>query len=421
MTVLQIILWCLIFLALMLLSFLFSGFENGVISINQLELESKAKKDKSAAKLLATVRQPDKVLGTTLIGNNIVNILIASLATYIANRYITSFDSRYTSLIVGALVLIFCEVAPKTLFRDYSDVLVPAVAPFIRGVYFLLKPLVACVSWMNTHLRKMLKITEGNSFNYLTKDDLTYLLSVTEADASEEPQIEMIEDALDFTEQVAKDIMVPRTDLVAIPATATVSEAIAIAREEGFTRYPVYGKDIDDIVGILIIYDFLKKECSPDTPVSKLTHKPFFAPENTNLSVLLKQMQKYHRSIVIVVDAYGGTSGIVTMEDILEEIVGEIADEYDEEEEIEEVEQLTPDTWLVPGDMEIDRLADEYDIQLPEGDYQTVAGLILDHLARIPHQGQIINVEGYRIQVLQVTDRKILKVKIHRIKPRGNV
>jgi CBS domain containing-hemolysin-like protein len=405
----------------MLFSFLFAGFENGVISINQLELESKAKKDKSAAKLLAMVRQPDKVLGTTLLGNNIVNILFASLATYVVDRYIVSFNARYTSLIVGAIVLIFCEVVPKTLFREYSDVLVPAVAPFMRGVYAILKPLVTCVSWMNTRLRNMLKITEGNSFNYLTKDDLTYLLSVTEADASEEPQIEMIEDALDFTEQVAKDIMVPRTELVAIPATATVSEAIEIAREEGFTRYPVYGKDIDDIVGILIIYDFLKKECSPDIPVSELTHKPFFTPENINLSVLLRQMQKYHRSIAIVVDAYGGTSGIVTMEDILEEIVGEIADEYDEEEEIEEVEQLTPDTWLVPGDMEIDRLADEYNIQLPEGDYQTVAGLILDRLAKIPHQGQIINIEGYRIQVLQVTDRKILKVKIHRIKPRGNV
>ena len=421
MSILQIILWCLIFLVLMLFSFLFAGFENGVISINQLELESKAKKDKSAAKLLAMVRQPDKVLGTTLLGNNIVNILFASLATYVVDRYIVSFNARYTSLIVGAIVLIFCEVVPKTLFREYPDVLVPAVAPFMRGVYAILKPLVTCVSWMNTRLRNMLKITEGNSFNYLTKDDLTYLLSVTEADASEEPQIEMIEDALDFTEQVAKDIMVPRTELVAIPATATVSEAIEIAREEGFTRYPVYGKDIDDIVGILIIYDFLKKECSPDTPVSKLTHKPFFTPENINLSVLLRQMQKYHRSIAIVVDAYGGTSGIVTMEDILEEIVGEIADEYDEEEEIEEVEQLTPDTWLVPGDMEIDRLADEYNIQLPEGDYQTVAGLILDRLAKIPHQGQIINIEGYRIQVLQVTDRKILKVKIHRIKPRGNV
>lgn len=421
MSVLQIILWCLIFLVLMLFSFLFAGFENGVISINQLELESKAKKDKSAAKLLAMVRQPDKVLGTTLLGNNIVNILFASLATYVVDRYIVSFNARYTSLIVGAIVLIFCEVVPKTLFREYPDVLVPAVAPFMRGVYAILKPLVTCVSWMNTRLRNILKITEGNSFNYLTKDDLTYLLSVTEADASEEPQIEMIEDALDFTEQVAKDIMVPRTELVAIPATATVSEAIEIAREEGFTRYPVYGKDIDDIVGILIIYDFLKKECSPDITVSELTHKPFFTPENINLSVLLRQMQKYHRSIAIVVDAYGGTSGIVTMEDILEEIVGEIADEYDEEEEIEEVEQLTPDTWLVPGDMEIDRLADEYNIQLPEGDYQTVAGLILDRLAKIPHQGQIINIEGYRIQVLQVTDRKILKVKIHRIKPRGNV
>ncbi len=120
MSILQIILWCLIFLVLMLFSFLFAGFENGVISINKLELESKAKKDKSAAKLLAMVRQPDKVLGTTLLGNNIVNILFASLATYVVDRYIVSFNARYTSLIVGAIVLIFCEVVPKTLFRDYS-------------------------------------------------------------------------------------------------------------------------------------------------------------------------------------------------------------------------------------------------------------------------------------------------------------
>lgn len=416
---LKITLWSIVFLALLGLSFLFSGFENGIISVNMLELESKAKKDKSSSRLLANLRHPDKLLGTTLLGNNVVNILLATLSTYVAKTYIKAFDARYTALFIGAIVLVFGEVVPKLIFRDHADAFVPKVFPFMQFVYFVFKPLILGVSWLNAKLRKWLKITEGNDFNYLTKDDLSYLISLTKDDPADEPQIDMIEDALDFTEQVARNVMVPRTELVAISETATVSEAIDIAREEGYTRYPVYGKDLDDIKGILIIYDVLKREYTAETPLSNLIHQPFFTPENTNLDVLLREMQKHRRSIAIVVDAYGGTSGIVTMEDIMEEIFGDIADEYDEEEEIPEVEQVSPNTWLVQADTEIDRLADEYEIHLPEGDYETVAGLILDKLARIPHQGQIINVNAYRVQILQATEKKIIKVKIHKTSTRG--
>ena len=414
MSLAAILLWTLILFGLLALSFLFSGFENGVISINQLALEAKARRSRSAARLLRALQQPDKMLGTTLLGNNIVNILMATLATFLVQRYARAFDARYTSLVVGAVVLVFGEVIPKTLFRDSADTLVPAVYPFMRSVSLLLKPLVLGVSWLNARLRKLLRVTEGNSFNYLTKDDLTYLLAITEAGDLSEPQMEMIEDALEFTEQEARNVMVPRTEIVAIPQTATIAEAIETARQEGFTRYPVYRQNLDDIVGILIIYDVLKREYTPETPVGQLMRKPFFTPENTDLDVLLKEMQKHHRSIAIVVDSWGGTAGIVTMEDILEEIVGDIADEYDETEEEKEVEQRSPNTWLVQADTEIDRLVDEYGIELPEGDYETVAGLILDKLARIPHQGQFINVGSYRIQVLQATERKIIKVKIHK-------
>ncbi len=416
MSLASLVIWILVFLLLLALSFLFSGFENGVISVNQLELENKAKRSRSAAHLLGSVRQPDKLLGTTLLGNNIVNILMAALATYLVHRNIdpARFDAKYTSLVVGAIVLIFGEVIPKTLFRDKADRLVPVFYPFMQAVALPLKPLVAGVSWLNALLRKLLRITEGNSFNYLTKDDLTYLLTLTEEDGISEPQMEMIEDALEFTEQEAHNVMVPRTELVAIPETATIAEAIEIARAEGFTRYPVYRQNLDNIVGILIIYDVLKREYTPETPVSRLMHKPFFTPENTDLDVLLKEMQKHHRSIAIVVDSYGGTAGIVTMEDILEEIFGDIADEYDEQEELKDVEQVSPNTWLVQADTEIDRLVDEHDIHLPEGNYETVAGLILDILARIPHQGQFITIGDYRIQVLQATERKIIKVKIHK-------
>jgi len=145
-----------------------------------------------------------------------------------------------------------------------------------------------------------------------------------------------------------------------------------------------------------------------------IVHEPLFAPENTDLDVLLKEMQTKHRSMAIIVDSFGGTSGIVTMEDILEEIVGDIEDEYDVDEE-KDVEQISPNTWIATADVEIARLADDPDILLPEGDYETIAGLILDKLERIPHQGQFIIIEPYRIQVLQATDKKIVKVKIHKL------
>jgi putative hemolysin len=249
---------------------------------------------------------------------------------------------------------------------------------------------------------------------FLTRDDLAFLLTQSSTDEADEPHLEMIEDALEFNEQKARNIMVQRTDVVAIEDTATIPEVLEVARAEGFTRYPVYTQTLDNIIGVLIIYDIIRKQGSENMTAGQLVHEPFFVPENTDIDILLKDMQKHHKSMAIVVDSFGGTAGIVTMEDILEEIVGEIADEFDTEEDIEtDVEQVGPNTWIVAADVEIDILNDEYEMELPEGDYETVAGLILDTLERIPHQGQILLVDNYSLQVLQSTPKKILKVKIH--------
>ncbi|PKN73756.1 MAG: HlyC/CorC family transporter [Candidatus Cloacimonetes bacterium HGW-Cloacimonetes-2] len=413
----ELLLTLLILLFFLSLSFLFSGFETGIISINQINLELEARKNKSRAQLLSFVRQPDKFLGTTLIGNNIVNVLLSTISTYLVHRFSGSlFDPRWTALIMGTIVLIFGEIVPKALFRDHSETFVPSVFPIIRFFYFILRPFVAVVSWLNRSLRKMLGIEDEDNFNYLTKDDLSLLLSEANDSGISEPQMEMIEDALDFNELDAKNVMVPRTDIIAIPDTATIEEALEVAREEGFTRYPVYHESIDNVIGILIIYDILKRETTSNTTAGDLVHEPYFAPENTDLDVLLREMQRLRKSMAIIVDSYGGTAGLVTIEDILEEIVGEIEDEYDVEEPSEELIQISPNTWLAEADLEIDVLADDYGIELPEGDYETIAGLILDRLEQIPHQGQIIDCEDYRLQVLQATDKKIIKVKIHRKK-----
>ncbi|HPZ02207.1 MAG TPA: hemolysin family protein [Candidatus Cloacimonas sp.] len=416
MAVAQIVLILIVLLFFLVLCFFFAGLETGMLSIDQIKLEQEAKKSKSKAVLLQFVRQPDKFLGTTLIGNNIANVIIASLSTYLANRlFAPVFDARYTSLVVGIVVLIFGEMIPKTIFRDNAETLIPLFFPLLQFFYYLLKPLVMIVTWLNNFLRKLLKLEEGYQYDYLTKDDLSFLLSQTAIDETNDHQIEMIEDALDFTELDARNVMVPRTDIVAIQDKTSLSEVANIARKEGFTRYPVYCNNIDDIIGILIIYDILKQDCSPDMTAGDIIHEPLFAPENTDLDVLLKEMQTKQRSMAIIVDSFGGTAGIVTMEDILEEIVGDIEDEYDTDEDENSVQQVGPKTWLVAADTEIDRLIDDYGIQLPEGDYETVAGLILDRLEKIPHQGQVVNVPPYTIQVLQATSKQIVKVKIHKI------
>jgi len=416
MALVQIVLTLLVLLFFLLLSFLFSGIETGLLSIDRLALERDAKRNKNREALLRFVRQPDKFLGTTLIGNNIVNVLLASISTLIVDRLGSlAFDARYTSLVIGSIVLLFGEIMPKAIFRDHADTIVPKLFPVLQFFYFLLRPFVAIVTWLNQALRKLLKLEDGDQYDYLTKDDLSFLLSQSEGDSISAPQMEMIEDALDFTELEARNVMVPRMDIIAIPETATIAEVIELAKVEGFTRYPVYRANMDDIVGVLIIYDILKKDCTQDMKAGDIIHEPLFAPENTDIDVLLKEMQSKRRSMAIIVDSYGGTAGIITMEDILEEIVGDIEDEYDVDEEDDDVQQVSPNTWLAAADVEIDRLADDYGIDLPEGDYETIAGLILDRLERIPHQGQVITIDTYRIQVLQATSKKIVKVKIHKL------
>lgn len=409
------------------LSFLFSGFETGVISINRLKLEHSARNSKKLHALFKFIEKPDKFFGTTLIGNNIVNVILASISTYLVQSIAKInpsgiFDPRWTSLAVGATVLIFGEIVPKVIFRDYADTIVPFLFPIINFFHFIFKPFVIAVTWINKLLQHILKIDDNYSVLYLTRDDLAFILTQTSTDEASEPHREMIEDALEFNEQKARNVMVQRTDVVAIPDDTTIPEVLEIAREEGFTRYPVYQQSLDNIVGVLIIYDIIRKAGSENLTAGQLVHEPFFVPENMDLDILLKDMQKNHKSMAIVVDSFGGTAGIVTMEDIMEEIVGEISDEFDTEEDTEiDVEQVGPNTWIVAADVEIDTLNDEYDMVLPEGDYETVAGLILDKLERIPHQGQILHFGNYRIQVLQATDKRIIKVKIHATeKPENN-
>ena len=394
-------------------SWLFSGFELGLISQDRLKLEQEAKKNNLKKRILDLYDNNDKAFGTLLIGNSISTVTAAAIATYIFVNYLfdgLSYAEILSNFIITFLILFFCEILPKNLFRDFPN-LVELFFPLINAFYIVLKPLVKVVTFINRILKKLFKIDENQSFSAFTKDDLSFILEETFNEGNiQQPQKEMLEDALEFNELIAKNVMKPRLEIVAIKDDMTIDQIIKVTKEEGYTRYPVYGEDLDDITGVLIIYDILKNDNSNQT-AKELQRDALFVPETIDVSVLLKEMQMNKKSIAIVKDAYGGTAGLVTIEDILEEIVGEIDDEYDIDE-VKDIEKIDDHTWIVNGFVEVDTLIDDYDLDLPEGDYETIAGMIIAQLERIPRKGQKIVINKYKIEILEVTNIKIKKVKI---------
>jgi CBS domain containing-hemolysin-like protein len=395
-------------------SFFFSGIETGLISIDRLQLEQDSREDRRKRDLMHFLERPERIFGTTLIGNNISNTMIATLAVYLVNLSGWNLEGTAITLITTAVVLVFCETIPKALFRDRPNQLVPALFPILKGIYFLLSPFVRLITKFNHRFSGMFRVN-GHSYQFLTREDLSNMLAEAQPDENlHEHQREMLEEAMGFGETNAHDVMTPRIDMVAIPADATVAEALAIAKQEQFTRYPVYRDDIDHVVGMLIVYDLIGVDPNSSDTVGKYAREAFFVPEKMDISALLKEMQVQKKSVAIVVDSFGGTAGLVTSEDILEEVVGEIEDEYDTETDAD-VQQIDDHTYVVQGDVEVDDLIDNYDIDLPnDGDYKTIAGLIIDKLARIPGKGQKLMTGDWKIEVLQVTTRKIQKVRLTR-------
>ncbi|MCB5230791.1 MAG: hemolysin family protein [Candidatus Cloacimonas sp.] len=404
----------LIILLFFILSQFFSGMETGFISMDRLSLEQEAKKDKKMKRLLSFVEEPSRFLGVTLIGNNISNVVISTLFAVFFIKKIPYFSETVLTLIVAGLILIFGEIIPKSVYRDNPIKRVSRSFTLIYAFYLIFKPLISVINIINLHLSKLLKLDQGNNFSFLTRDDLTILLTESTLDDSIEfPQKEILEEVMEFNELTAKNVMTPRLDIIAIPSNASVNDIIKIAQEEGYTRYPVYNEDIDNVVGILIIYDLVKQSSTSELKASDFIREALFIPETMDVNTLLKEMQTARKSMAIAIDSFGGTAGLVTIEDILEEIFGEIEDEYDFEElEGRDVERVDQNTLICNGLVEIDYLNDEYDCDLPEGDYETLAGLIIDRLMRIPTRGTTINVGNWKFEVLQATSSKIIKVQL---------
>ncbi len=406
----------LIIIIFFILSAFFSGMETGLISIDRMKMEQQAKKSKKKKQILSVLENPDKLFGTTLFGTNISLVIVTSLSILLINIFNQKNDFHISesaaTLIIAGVILIFAEIIPKALFRENPNKLVTRGFSLLRFFNLILLPFVKFVSLFNSLLARMFKLSETNSFHILTREDLSYMLAETKDDGIlHEDQRDMLEEALEFTELDAENVMIHRTEIVAFEKDTSIEEVISIAKEKGFTRFPVYDEDLDHIIGILIIYDLIKKNNLDKLNASDFVREAFFAPETMDVDNLLAEMQANKNSMAIIVDSFGGTAGLVTIEDILEEIVGEIEDEYDTTAPME-VEKIGDNHYNVQGFVEIDFLNDEYEMNLPEGDYETIAGLIIEKLEKIPRQNTKLTINKWNITILQVSDVKILKLEM---------
>ncbi len=401
---------------LFLLSAFFSGSETAYLSVSRAKIQKLAKDGDPRAKiLLYLIEHPNRVIATILVGNNLVNITAASLATSLAIEAFGNKGIGIATGIVTLIVLLFGEITPKS----YSATNAEKVALFVARPIYLLMKLLAPLVLLLSKFAKLLVKSFGGEVKlgpFITEEELKMLVEVgEEVGAIEKEEKEMISGIFEFGDTDVREIMVPRIDMKCISADENIETARKLILETGHSRIPVYEGSIDNIIGILYAKDLLKYLNSKAKPKSlrEIIRPAYFVPETKKLDDLLREFQQNRVQIAIVVDEYGGTAGMVTLEDILEEIVGEIKDEYDVAEE-EPLEWIDENQAIVDARMSIHDVNEALDINLPEEEFDTIGGLVFNTIGRIPSPGDEVEIDGVKLKVERMRGRRIMKVRVVR-------
>jgi putative hemolysin len=413
-----------IILLFLLLSALFSGSEIAFISANKLRIELKKKKGASRGNILAKFYDnPDSFLGTMLVGNNIALVVFTIMMTNLLHHYYEAYFSNnfvlllFDTFIITCIVLIFGEFLPKTLFRLYADDILYFLAYPLKLIQFLM----AIPSWImsklsNLVLRLLVKPTAETDEASFTRIDLENFIKDSQTDEAYDIDKELFGKALNLKETRVRDSMVPRPEIESIDITAGVEELEQLFIETKLSRIVVIDGEIDNVLGYVHHQQLLSR---PKSIRSLLLEIPF-VPEVMRVSDLMNKLIKENISIACVVDEFGSVSGVITLEDILEEIFGEIEDEHDEEEYIEK--QISDTEWVFSGRLEIDHLNEKYEaIDLPEGEYQTLSGYLVMTTETIPEQGAEIELNDYLFILELVSDTKIETVRLVKLDPKREI
>ena len=397
----------------------FSGSEIAMVSANRTLLRQRADDgDRGARMVEAFLAHPQKFLATTLIGTNLATVIFAvAVALALVGQVGEGIGGQFMAIaLVTPMTMVFGEVVPKTLFQQHADKLVTKIIYPLRVASIVLRPLV----WlMGAFAGAMTRVTGTDGERaFVTRDELALLIEAEAGGEITDKEREMIANVFDLSEATAEEVMVPLSEVTALPQETTVGEAALEVADKQHSRMPVYRSRVDDIVGVLHVFDLLQAgPQAKSQTITDLAKPTVYVPENRPASELLVELQRTGNQMAIVVDEYGGAVGIVTVEDILEEIVGEIDDEYDKEPA--QIHQERPGVWRIEARTSVERINQELKVALPESDdYESIAGLVLEQLKRIPQPGETLLVGNLTIRVLSASDRAVEEIQLLRRKHR---
>ena len=399
-----------IVIVLVLLSAFFSSAETALSTVNRVRMRAlEDEGNKRAARVNSILENYSKMLSTILIGNNIVNLSASSLATTLALRI--SLPAGIATGILTILVLLFGEITPKTWAMINSDKISLAYSGIIYRLMQVLTPVIFVVDKLANGVLRLLHIDPNKRMNQMTESELRTYVDVSHEDGViESEEREMIYNVFDFSDALAKDIMIPRINMVTISLDADYDKVMSVFRESMYTRLPVYKEERDNIIGLINIKDFILSEDRESFQVQNILRDAHYTYEFKKIADLLYEMRETTKNVTFVLNEYGATEGMITLEDLLEEIVGEIRDEYDadEEELIQEVEERT---FLVEGSMKLDDINDELGTTLDSEDYDSIGGIIIEFLNRLPEDGEEVMLEnGIHLKVQGIDQNRIKKV-----------
>lgn len=404
-----------ILVILLMFSAIFSSAETSMTTINKIRIRSLADAGNArAAKLLdITENKKSKMLSAILIGNNIVNLSASSLATTIAYGFGGYMVSIATGILTFA-ILVFGEITPKTYATIHADKMALFYTPFISFFMTFATPFIFIINGISMGILFLLRVDPNAKNDSMTEDELRTIVDVShEEGVIESEEKEMIYNVFDLGDAKAKDIMVPRVNVTFADVNSTYQELIEIFREEKFTRLPIYEETIDNVIGTINMKDLLLFENIQNFHVRDILREAYFTYEYKSISELLVAMKDSSFNIAIVLDEYGETAGLITLEDILEEIVGEIHDEYDEQEEQEFIE-INDKEFLAEGSMSLNDINDRLDLEFDSEDYDSLGGFIIERLDRLPELGdEVTTEEGIRLVVDSLDKNRIERVHIY--------
>ena len=396
-------------LFLVVFSAYFSATETAFTSLNRIRLKSRADNgDKRAAATLALAEDYDRLLSTILVGNNVVNNAATTLATLLFVALLgEARGPAIATLVVTVVILIFGEISPKSMAKEFPEQFAMFSAPFLRLLMWLLTP----VTFLAAQWKKLLnKLFRKQADSGITEEELITMVSEAENEGGlDQHESELIRSAIEFNELEVEEILTPRVDIVAAEDTATMDEIAAIFAENGYSRLPIYHDTIDNIIGVIHEKDFHAARFHGQENVSAIVSTVLYTTANTKISDLLRILQRNKAHMVIVVDEYGGTEGLCTLEDIVEELVGEIWDEHDEV--IEEFKKQADGSYLISCNANLTDLYDLFSIK-GESDSTTVSGWVMEEIGRVPEEGDRFTYENLDVTVTRVDHRRVLEIQV---------